>query len=299
MPGVRIRTRDGYFALPPNNGPVLRAYETPLLLSLGETPAPNAFAFQSGVFHFGRVENGVECVVSVEVPLAGITFIHEKGNGQYQVHLSALDLIKNEEGVVMEKITKDVPFEGSIEKLEAFRRGSFVWEEHRTLAPGHYTLETAVLDRDGEKVSTRSVAFFVPAPTDGPTLSSLSLIRRLEPATEKQDAGDPFFFSGGKVTPMLTNVIPCGPESMVAMYFVLYPNRSITQTPELEIDLMRDGKLVSKSVPPPSKHEGDDRIPYVTVSPTALLEPGIYEMLVIARQGAVATEQSAKFTLTR
>src|ERR1051325_8029734 len=126
----------------------------------------------------------------------------------------------------MEKITKGVPFEGSINKLEAFRRGSFVWVEHRTLAPGHYMLETAVLDRDGERVSTRRVAFFVPAPTDGPTLSSLSLIRRVEPATETRDSGDPFPFSGGKVTPMLANMIPRGPESTVAMYFVLYPNRS-------------------------------------------------------------------------
>jgi hypothetical protein len=126
-PGVQIRTRDGYFALPPDSEPLRHAYETPLLLSLGETPAPNAFAFQSGVFHFGRGENGVECVVSVEVPLADITFFQDKG--QYQVHLSALDLIKNEEGVVMEKITKDTPFEGSIEKLGAFRRGSFVWVE--------------------------------------------------------------------------------------------------------------------------------------------------------------------------
>ncbi|HXI40456.1 MAG TPA: VWA domain-containing protein, partial [Bryobacteraceae bacterium] len=248
-PGVQIRTRDGYFALPPDSGPLLRSYETPLLLSLGETPAPNAFAFQSRVFHFGRAENGVECVVSVEVPLADIAFIQEKGNGHYQLHLSALDLIKNEEGVVMEKITKDVPFEGSINKLEAFRRGSFVWVEHRTLAPGHYMLETAVLDRDGERVSTRRVAFFVPAPTDGPTLSSLSLIRRVEPATETRDSGDPFLFSGGKVTPMLANMIPRGPESTVAMYFVLYPNRSITQTPELEIDLIHDGKLVSKNAP--------------------------------------------------
>lgn len=298
-PGVRVRARDGYFALPPESGTVLHAYETPLLLSLGETPEPNAFGFHSAAFHFERVENGVDCVVSVEVPLAGITFIQEKGKGQYRVHLSALVLIKNEEGVVMEKIAKDVPFEGSIEKLEAFRRGSFVWAEHRTLAPGHYTLEAAVLDRDGEKVSTRRVAFFVPAPTDGPALSSLSLIRRVEPAPATRDAGDPFLFTGGKVTPMLSNVITRGPESMVAIYFVVYPNRSIAQAPEVEIDLMRDGKLVSKSEPPPGKQEGDDRIPYVTVSPTALLEPGIYEMRVIARQGAAAAQQSAGFTLTR
>jgi hypothetical protein len=86
---------------------------------------------------------------------------------------------------------------------------------------------------------------------------------------------------------------------MVAMYFVLYPNHSIAQAPELEIDLMRDGKLVSKNAPPPGKHEGDDRIAYVTVSPTALLEPGIYEVRVIARQGAAAAQQSARFTLTR
>jgi len=83
------------------------------------------------------------------------------------------------------------------------------------------------------------------------------------------------------------------------MYFVLYPNRSIPQTPEVEIDLMRDGKLVSKSAPPLGMPEADDRIPYVTVSPTALLEPGIYEMRVIARQGAATAQQSAQFTLTR
>jgi hypothetical protein len=124
------------------------------------------------------------------------------------------------------------------------------------LAPGHYTLETAVLDRDGEKVSTRKMAFFVPAPTDGPVLSSLSLIRRVEPATESRDAGDPFVFSGGKVTPMLSNVIPRGPESMVAMYFVLYPNHSITQTPELEIDLMRMGSWYRKTRRHPANMKG-------------------------------------------
>jgi VWFA-related protein len=294
-PGVQIRTRDGYFALPPDRAGVLHAYETPLLLSLAGTPAPNAIALHSAAFHFGRVPNGVECVVSVEVPLSGVTFIQQKG--KYQVHLSALDLIKNEEGVVMEKIAKDLPLDGSIEKLEGFRTGSFIWLEHRILAPGHYTLETAVLDREGEKMGTRKMAFFVPAPTDGPGLSSVSLIRRVEPVSETRDAGDPFLFSGGKVTPMLSSVIPRGPESAVQMYFVVYPSASIPQAPQLEIELIKDGKLVSKSAPPPGPREGTDRIPYVIASSTGVLEPGSYEMRVTVRQGAATAQQSAWFTL--
>jgi VWFA-related protein len=294
-PGVHIRTRDGYFALPPDRAGVLHAYETPLLLALARTPAPNAIAVYSGAFHFGRVPNGVECVVSVEVPLSAVTVVQQ--NGKYQVHLSALDLIKNEEGVVMEKIAKDLPLDGSIEKLEGFRTGSFIWLERRILAPGNYTLETAVLDREGEKMGTRKMAFFVPAPTDGPALSSVSLIRRVEPVSETRDAGDPFLFSGGKVTPMLSSVIPRGPESAVQIYFVLYPSLSIPQAPQLVIELIKDGKLVSRRAPLPGTRKGTDRIPYVIASSTGVLEPGSYEMRVFVRQGAATAQQSAWFTL--
>ena len=150
----------------------------------------------------------------------------------------------------MEKISRDVLLEGPLSKLPEFRRGSFIWVEHRILAAGRYTLEAAVLDQEAGGASARKVAFAVPESSEGITLSSVMLTRRVEPEPGGRNAEDPLHFSGGKVTPTLSASVPGGPDSALSMYFVIYPDRSNSRQPELEIDLVRDGKLLARSAPP-------------------------------------------------
>src|SRR5260370_10345674 len=55
-PDVRVQTRSGYFALPPNENSVF-AYEIPLLRALNSTPLPKHFPFHATALR-GRLEHG-------------------------------------------------------------------------------------------------------------------------------------------------------------------------------------------------------------------------------------------------
>ena len=216
---VLVQTRNGYFALPAGLGDTLAPYEIPLLAALSQSPAPRAFNYHAALFHFGQTDNKVNCAAAVEVPMAKVTFAVDKKRNVYRTHLSVLALFKNAAGDVVEKIAKDIPYEGPIEKSAELRKGALVLTEHRALPPGRYTLETAVLDHEGGTVSTRNISVLVPEPVEGLSLSSVSMVRRVDPLNGDPDPADPFASPAGKVTPTLTDSFTPGE---VSLYFVVF-----------------------------------------------------------------------------
>jgi hypothetical protein len=163
--------------------------------------------------------------------------------------------------------------------------------------PGRYTLETAVLDQEGRRTSTRAVSILVPTPVEGLSVSSVSLVRRVDPPTGPKDAEDPFLSPSGKVTPTLADSIRSGPGAAISLYFVVYPNRDVAVKPELEIDFLREGKFVARAEPPRGEPSGKGSIPYMANSSMASLELGNYEVRVIARQGSAQAVGQTWFSI--
>ena len=293
---VKVQTRSGYFALPPSAGVVL-AYEMPLLHALEAAPLPRTFPYYAAALRFDKQNDKLGYALVIELPMQDVTFTEDKEKNQHRAHVSLLTLLKNPKGEIVQRFSRDVPIVAPADKLEGFRRGHFTQTYHVELAPGRYTLESAVMDRESMKTSAKRASVVVPPAASGVRISSLALLRRIEPQGAQADAEDPFHFQGGRVVPTLDNSIQPAGGGELSYYMVVYPAASTADKPQLTMEFLLDGQLVAKATPELPVADASGRIRYVASLPLSSFKPGNYELHAIVRQAGTAAEERASFSI--
>lgn len=288
---VQIHARNGYFALPSLNGERLLPFETAALGALNLRPLPSAFSFQAAALRFRQDEAGQQFVMHVEVPIGNLSLHADAPGKPHHVHASFMTLVKDDQGQVVEKISRDLPAEIPPDKVEAMRRANLSFRQPFTLKPGRYTLETVVLDREGQKASAKRAVLVVGAKS-GLGISQLVLVRRLEPLQGAPGADDPLEFAGGKVTPALANSASLSAgEPMV--YFVVYPPTGAAGKPELILQFLKDGKEVGRATPDIRSADGI-AIPYLAA---LKLPAGQYEVVATVKHAGEVAQSTLPLTL--
>jgi VWFA-related protein len=295
-PDAKVQTRSGYFALPPNEASVF-VYEVPLLHALNSTPLPKDFPFHSAALRFGQEHDKFEYGLVIEVALKDITFTEDKANNRYRAHVSVLALFKDQKGEIVERFSRDLPLYAAADKVELLRRGNFIQTYHLDLAPGRYTLDSVVMDREAQKASARRSAVMVLPKPPGVGISSMALIRRVEPQTGESDPQDPFHFQGGKVVPTLEQSIPASTTGELSYYFVVYTSNAAGDKPQLTMQFTKDGTPVGQASPELPAPDKDGVIPYVASLPLANFGPGNYEVRTIVKQGNSVAEERTAFSV--
>jgi VWFA-related protein len=287
--GVHLRTRAGYFATP-TRSPTLAAYELPLMDALGaDTPARD-FPLRADVLHFAPKARERECVVLAEVPLSEVQFWSDEASGLYRAHLTLLGYLKDEGGRVVARLTHDWPIEGPLREKEQARRQSAVFRRTLALAPGHYVLEAAVQDRQSNGTSVTRTPFEVPAVNAELSLGSVTLVKRVSPATPGASGSDPLRVGDISLVPCIGE--PFEPESgpELPVYVGIYPARSVDPV-KLTVELRRDGRTIAGSSPPLPPVDADGRISWVGSIPTERLSSGSYEIVATSKQGQAVAEE--------
>ncbi len=295
-PGVTVQSRSGYFALPPEVDAPIQAYEIPMLVALNSDAPAADFEHRSRVLHFEPSDRGERLVVIVEVPLGTFHFAEDPAESLYRSRFSIMALIKDPEGRVVEKFTQDYPLQGPLEKLDLVRGGSVVFQREIRLEPGHYTLETAVVDQLASRLSTRRSRLQVNHLVLGPQLSSVVIIRRVDPVRDSQSS-TPLSLQDGVVVPNLAGIILGDSGDGVGVFCVVYPDRDSSEPIELTLQVMKDGLLVAQGRPqlPPPDHAGAIR--FAGTVPVDGLPPGRYELQALVRQGTRSSREHAFFVL--
>ncbi len=299
-PGVQVQARSGYFALPPGMQALLFPHEVPLLRALSANPMPKQVDYRAGMFRFGPMPDGrVQCAFQIEIPIRGLSVRRNEAAGTYEVHASFLVFVKDSQGRAVRKATRDVPFSGPLEKLQAFQAGDFIYNDHFPLPPGRYVMESAVADRLGERAGTRRVSFSVPEPQqDSLSLSSLVLVRRVDtdppPETQYGEGDDrgpnPLRFRGGKVTPALDHTV----RGQLGLYFSVFATAG--QRPEASVEILRDGVVVSRSAAD-LLDGGGGRFAGFFAAALDNAPPGDYELRVVASSGGRQATERTGFTI--
>ena len=88
--------------------------------------------------------------------------------------------MKDADGQVAGKVSRDLANDIPSDKFEAFTRGDLIFAQPMLLAPGRYTVETAVLDRENGAASVKRVVL-VASDTPGVGLSGVVPVRRVDP----------------------------------------------------------------------------------------------------------------------
>jgi VWFA-related protein len=293
VPGVsdaKIQARNGYFALPSLNGKPVAPFEVPLLNALQKKPAPREVDYRAAVTPF----RPGQAVIVFDMPMKDLAFTLNAEKTAYRSHFSFLALIKDEQGQVVDKISRDLPVDEPAAKLEGFKQGRAIFTKPVNLPAGRYTLESAASDNEGGKIAARRVAVVVP-PREGPlALSGITLIRRVDKAPPQPDAGDPFIVMQNRVIPTLNDKIL---NKALSLYFVVYPNPGSSEKPAALLEFFKDEmKLGEGAVELPAPLD-DGRIPYIANIPADKFQPGLYEIRVTARQGSAMESQSIFVTM--
>jgi hypothetical protein len=195
--------------------------------------------------------------------------------------------VKDSKGEVVQKLTRDRSFQVTADQL---KMGNFVEKMTVTVSPGKYTLESAVMDREGSKIGVQHSEFAVEPKGKGVGISSLTAVRSYSPNAKGLDPNEPFQFQGGSITPTLNTSIPKAADAVLRLFFVVYQDASISSKPTVEIEFLQNGKSLTKVPMELPAADPQGRIPYVMTIPAASIPPGSYEVRATARQGDSTAE---------
>ncbi|HTZ81829.1 MAG TPA: VWA domain-containing protein, partial [Candidatus Acidoferrales bacterium] len=293
--GLKISSRAGYFALPPDSGQTIRPFEAPLLKVLAEAQLPSDVPFRAQVLRLGDLPTGNENSLVVEVPLGQLQSENDPNSNLYAVHISIAAQIKNKAGDVVEHFGEDIPRHGALSAKDA--QPQFItMQRHFTEEPGDYTLETAVFDQNSGKLGAQRVPFQIPRSGDGPSLSDISMVRRIDPVPEEADPSEPMRYGSGKVIPGLSDAVPKGTKEL-SFFFVVHPEPTSTEAPRLEMEVLKSGEPIAQVPLAVRKTSGPVSIPYLTSIQTATLPPGQYQVIERLTQDAKTSEQAVAFEI--
>jgi len=293
---VVLQSRRGYFALPPSDQVVL-PYEMPLLLALSAAAPARDFAHRAAALHFAPRPEGVETAVLVEVPLASVEFEVDRKKKTFAQRLTTLAVVKAPDGRVVERFSDEYPLAGTLDQLETTKQSNAVLRRSVPLAPGRYTLETASQVRGTGRTSVEKSAFEVPAPGEGPQVSSLCLLRRADPLPADAPASeDPFRYEGSRLVPHLGGPVSKAATPNLSFFARLYPSAAGGPA-QLTLDFVRDGKVVGRAQPPLPAPDTNGRVAYVGGIPAAGFAPGAYEVRLTLAQGGKTAVTSTRFDL--
>ena len=250
-PGVKVFARSGYYAVPQLDGHEVYPFEIATLKAINTRPILHEFDFRASALQFRPSEARTQLSFVFQAPTQHLTI--EKDGRWARVHVCVTALVRNQQGQVVDKISKDIPYEVPAAREAELEKGVVSFTTPFRLAPGVYTLETAAVDRQSMKASVKRSALVV---TDGPgfSMSDVTVARRIDPIDGPSDVGDPLEARGGKVTPELSNALPPDANGKLKLYAVAYPPAPIDAPVDASIELWRNGQLVLKSaasvVPP-------------------------------------------------
>jgi VWFA-related protein len=286
-PTISVQTRDGYFALPELNGEAIQPFELPALHILDSGPR-NDFVFRAAALRFQPAGGGYVFEMSFAAPMAGLTLPQDANTRKARVHVIFLALIKDAAGQVVQRVSREIDREIPGEHLEQFRRGEAILTMPFEAAAGRYTIEAVAMDPEGNRAASKLISLMVPRPGES-AVSSIAVVHIIEPLQSPRDAGNPWEFPGGKVTPALSQ--SASAESGVALYFVVYSGRAGASAPRVTVEFFREGEPVARTRPEPGPP--DERNSFPILQYTKLPAGEYLARVTVEQDGRVSRESAA------
>lgn len=295
-PGINVITRTGYYALPTIHGKTLEGFELPMLNAMNAATPPKDIPFDAGAERFNERGPNIQYMLVVDIPMSNLTFTPEADKVHALLNTAMMAVVKNSAGDIVQKFSRNFDIQVLANDINRYKAGQLVRTFETSLAPGTYTLETAIIDRNANKTSVEKSTFTVPKPTKQLAISDPVVVMRKE-ALKNNKIEDPFYYPGGKVVPTLDTTLHGGKGNYLPFYFAVYPDPSVKAQPKLTMAFYRGGQLLGAApvqLPPVNKN---GRIPYIAAIPAASFQPGSYEIKFQVKQGGDTVENQVHFQI--
>jgi hypothetical protein len=209
-------------------------------------------------------------------------------------------VVRDSGGNIVSKFSEDFATSVDVAKVDLFKQTDLIRTYHAVLDPGTYSLETVIMDKNGNKMGVSKSSFTVPPPSPKLAISDLVIVHRQE-AVKDVVAGDPFYYPAGqgypagKITPTLDTKLQGGAGHMLPFYFNVYTDTSVKDAPQATMSFFKDGQPLGSAPIALPAATADGRIAYVAALPGEAFKPGSYQIKLDVTQGAATAEQAVDF----
>jgi VWFA-related protein len=287
---LQVESRTGYFAMPDlkGSGP-LTPVESTAMAVLAAEPRPHSFDFHVTSYHFQKEGANSSAALAFELPSAKLGAAADPARKTHKFEVSLLALVRDANGEVVDKYSLNQPYYIPDANLAAVRADALTYTHMLDLPPGRYTVEAAVVDREGAQATAETASFEIPAPSKSIAISSLAMVQHLDPAGALSLTADPFTFKDKHVIPMVQATV--SPAAKRWVYFVVYPDNSNPEKPKIRVQFKNGGQVFAEqtlALPEPDERGA------IAMLVAAATRPGNCELLITAIQGnQSATEHIA------
>ncbi len=214
-----------------------------------------------------------------------------------KVHVCVTALIKNDKGQIVDKISKDIPYDLPIATKAEMQKGIVSFTSPFLLPPGHYTIDTAAVDRQSMRASVNRSTLDVDQDS-GFSMSDVAVARRVDSLDGPVNALDPLESRGATITPELGNVVTPDTAGALEFYAVAYPQAPVDAPVNVSFEIYQAGKLVMKSPPSPVPPDRNGVASILAKIPAGKLTPGSrYEADVLFQYKGERLMRKVDFTL--
>jgi VWFA-related protein len=287
---LQVESRTGYFAMPDlkGSGP-LTPVESTAMAVLAAAHRPHSFDFHVTAYHFQKGGTIPSATLAFELPSAKLGDSVDPGRKIHKFEVSLLALVRDANGEVVDKYSLDQPYYIAEANLAAVRADALTYTHALDLPPGRYTVDAAVVDREGAQATSETGSFEIPATPKGVAISSLAMVQHLDPAGTLSLTADPFTFKDKHVIPMVQATV--SPATKRWVYFVVYPDNSNPEKPKIRVEFKNGGQVFAEqtvALPAPDERGA------IAMLVAAATRPGNCDLQVTALQGnESATEHIA------
>jgi len=287
-----VENRSGYFAVPAIRGSAaLTATDIAGLTVLNAKPEPHAFDFRAAAYQFRSGDPSGEAGAAFAVTASALTATPQAERKSHRLRVSLLAVVKDSSGQIVDKFSQDSSFEIPDDKFESVRGMPITWTHPFDLPAGHYSMDVALMDREGNRASAAAIPLEIPE-RHGLEMSSVVLVQRVEKLAASPDPENPFEFAGTRVVPQLRTTLEKGEQPYV--YFVIYPDKSNPEKPRIQVQFLVNGEELAKQSADLPASDASGAVPMVV---SAVIKPGDCELKITSTQGNSSTSQSVKYTV--
>ena len=297
-PGVAVRARSGYVAVPANEASPVLTFEVAALTAISATPRPSAFAVRTRALSVpmpGRL--GLTAILASFTGDA-VTFADDPTTKTYAGDAVVLARVTEASGTPVAKQSQQYVLTGASADLPKAQAGSLVFFRTPDLPPGLFTVTTAVHDTKGKRSSVVETTVEVPGAT-APVVGSLFIVERAERLDPKDPtaASHPLAAQGVLLYPSLGDPISKKAQAEIAFALPMLIDPA-APAPTATLELLQAGQVLAQLPLPLDKADASGRILQTSRLPSAAIPPGAYELRVTIAAGAGKSVRTTPLTIT-
>jgi VWFA-related protein len=159
-PDAQVMSRNGYYAIPPEEIMLLSPADKKLLSGFGAAQSNPELPVFVSLTQFRSREGLYTVPLAIELPPAAVTF--ERKGDKRSMQLEVLGVLKAGQERVLSRLGGNFDVNLTDSEYQAIVSNNIYYRQDMVLAPGEYTLDLMVRDRQSGKTSAKREQFVLP-----------------------------------------------------------------------------------------------------------------------------------------